>query len=184
MQGSCFEKFWPLSLLAALFLFLICGCPATEPPLSPGAASFKKEVKECLTKVSAPLVEPVARKNVAAINKILDQIEPETIKLCRMCPFTIGVLNAKGDTLTVHPQKPDAMGNFGDFEVVRQTLKTRKISTQRLFLQDGSEIYIICAPLLKEHEVVGILALALRSDEAQKRWSITEKEFLVLNFNQ
>ncbi len=183
-QGNYFRQGVSSRLLAALVLLLVCGCPAQEPPLSPGAAAFKAEVNECLNKVSDKLVEPVTKRDVAQISKILEQIEPETSRLCRMCPFNIGVLNAIGVTLAVHPPKKDAMGNFGDFEVVRQTLKNRRISTQRLFLQDGSEIYIICAPLLKEQQVKGILALALSSEEAQNRWKITDQEFLALDFNR
>ena len=65
-----------------------------------------------------------------------------------MCPFRIGILDKNGETLTVYPFKVESMGNFSNYEVVAQTLKDHQINQQRLYLQDGSQIYLICVPLL------------------------------------
>ena len=77
------------------------------------------------------------------------------IKLCRMCPFRIGILDKNGDTLTVYPFKAEAVGNFSGYDVVVQTLKNRKINQQKFFLQDGSQMYIICVPLFHEKDLAG-----------------------------
>jgi len=139
---------------------------------------------ECIGRLADPLIEPVLKGNAAAINAVLKKTEPEAIKLCRMCPFRMGVMNKSGDTLAVYPPRKAAHLDFYQYEVVQQVLKTRKIAQQRLFLQNGARIYTIAVPLLREEEVIGILAIALDAAEAQKRWDLTEKEFLVLNFNR
>ncbi len=167
-----------------LLLGLIYGCQAKEPPLSPGAASFKQEINECIAKLVKPLIEPVLKRDTAAINETLKKIEPEAIKLCRMCPFRIGVMNINGDTLAVYPPQKNAHLDFHNYEVVQQALKTRKIAHQRLFLQDGSSLYVVCAPLIQEDQVIGMLAIALSGAEANSRWGLTEQEFLTLDFNR
>jgi hypothetical protein len=177
-----FNGSWVLLLI--LLLGLNYGCQTQEPPLSPAAANFKAEIKECIGRLAKPLIEPILNRDTAAINETLKKTEPEAIKLCRMCPFRIGVMNQKGDTLAVYPPKKDANLDFYSYEVVQQALKNRKISQQRLFLQDGSGIYVICVPLLKEDQVVGLIAIALSASEARNRWGLNEKEFLALDFNK
>ena len=173
---------WAMPLLT--LVLMLAACQAKEPPLSPAAAAFKKEVKDCLVRLSTPLVAPVVQSNQAAINEALKHAEPEAIKLCRMCPFRMGVLDREGDTLTVYPFKEEAMGNFSTYDVVVQTLKNRKINQQRFYLQDGSQMYIICAPLKQGEELAGILALSLSAAEAKNRWGLTAQEFLRIDFNQ
>ncbi len=166
-----------------LFLMILSGCRAAEPPLSPAAAAFKKEVQECLDRLCHGVVDALVKRDVAAINETLKHLEPDTMKLCRMCPFRIGVLDKNGITVTVYPFKADAMGNFSSYEAVAQTVNNHKISQQRLFLQDGAQIYIICVPLLKEGNLAGILVLSLDAKEAKSRWGLTEEDFKVIDFN-
>jgi hypothetical protein len=177
---GCF-RCWPVWLLLLLMVF--GGCQAKEPPLSPAAASFKKEVRDYLQRLSRELAAPLAKGDLPAINEVLDRVEPEAVKLCRMCPFHLGVLNKNGETLTVHPFKADALGNFSNYEVVVKTLKDQKINQQRFFLQDGSQIYIVCDPILQGDQLLGILALGVSAQEAKQRWGLTEQEFMTINFN-
>jgi hypothetical protein len=169
--------------LALLLLLALAGCQAAEPPLTPGAAAFKKEVQDCLDRLCAGLVEPIVQGDVGGINETLKHIEPESIKLCRMCPFRIAILDHNGETLTVYPFKPEAMGNFSNYESVAQTLKNHKINQQRLYLQDGGQLFVVCVPLARGDTLVGIMVLSLSADEAKKRWELQEKDFLAINFN-
>ncbi|MFZ0050859.1 MAG: hypothetical protein WAK96_03725 [Desulfobaccales bacterium] len=150
--------------------------------MSPGAASFKQEVKDCIARLAAPLAAVVARQDAPAINKTLAMAEP-SIKLCRMCPFQMGVLDQHGDILARYPQKKEGTFNFSGYGLFDQVLKSHRTSQQRFFLQDGSEIYIIFVPLLHEGQMVGLLGLALDAAEALHRWGLTDKEFLALDFN-
>ncbi len=177
-----FSRLWVVPLL--LLLGLNYGCQTKEPPLSPAAAAFKQEIRECIGRLVKPLMQPIIKKDKAAINEALKKAEPEAIKLCRMCPFRMGVMNKNGDTLAVYPPRKEAHLDFYSYEVVQQALKNRKIAQQRLFLQDGSSLYVICVPLLREEQVIGLLAIALSSTEARNRWGLTEQEFLALDFNR
>lgn len=173
-----------LILLLFLLLGLGFGCQTQEPPLSPAAARFKAEVKDCIHKLAQPLTGPVLSKDRATIIDTLRKTEPEAIKLCRMCPFRMGVMGPNGDTLAVYPPKNAASLDFYNYEVVQQALRTRKVTQQRLFLQNGSRLYVICIPLLKNDRIIGLLALALSASDAKNRWGLTEKEFLSLDFNR
>ena len=168
-----------LTLVGAVMLF---GCQASQPPLSPAAASFKKEVKQCLTTLSASLVEPITKKDLNGIQTALDKIEPQAVKLCRMCPFRIGVLNRFGETLAVHPPKKET-GDFSGYSLVTKAINSKKIQQQRFFLQNGSELYIICDPILRDDQVIGLTAIAISAEEAKQRWGLTEKEFMTIDFN-
>ena len=75
------------------------------------------------------------------------------------------------------------MGNYANYEGVTQTLKNHQINQQRLYLQDGSQIYLIFIPLLHDKDLVGIMVLSLSAKDAHDRWGLTEKEFMDINFN-
>ena len=176
------NHFWPVILASAVILLF--GCQAREAPLSPGAASFKQEIKTCFTNLTATLIEPVATKDVAGIKAALEQVESPAAKLCRLCPFEIGVLNPVGVTMASYPGKGEVKtDNFSNYEVVIKAIKTQKIQKQQLFLQDGAKLYLICAPLLRDNTLIGLVAIAVSSEDAKKRWGIDEKEFLGLDFN-
>jgi len=175
------RRCWPLILGIVL---LVCACQTKEAPLSPGAAAFKKEVKQCLVTIATPLVEPLLKNDLAAISAVLEKVEPQAIKLCRMCPFRIGVLNGYGEALAVHPPRRGDKRDFSDYNLVIKTINTRRIQQQRFFLQNGSQIYIICVPIFHEDNVIGLVAIVINAEEAQQRWGLTDQEFLSVNFNE
>ena len=175
------RRLWPS--LVVMVALLSLGCQAKEPPLSPAAALFKKELKECINRLATALIQPVAAGNAAAILATLDKVEPETVKLCRMCPFVTAVLNQQGDILATHPPRPHTTRNFADYNLVIKTISSKQIKQQRFYLQDGHQLYIISVPLLQEDRVIGIMAIAISAQEAKNRWDVTEKEFMALDFN-
>jgi hypothetical protein len=170
-------------ILMLLLLLVLGGCQVKESPLSPAAAAFKKEVQDCLDRLCQGVVGALVKGDVPGLNETLKHIEPDALKLCRMCPFRLGVLDKNGDTVTVYPFKVEAMGSFSNYEAVAQTLKDRKINQQRLFLQNGAQIYVVCVPLLKGENLLGVMVMSLSAEEAQKRWGLTEQDFLAINFN-
>jgi hypothetical protein len=173
---------WPVLLAGAIILFL--ACQSREAPLSPGAATFKQELKNCLINLSAALMEPVAKKDQAGIRAALEKAESPAVKLCRLCPFELGVLNPAGETLAVYPGKGDGKAkNFSNYDLVVKAINSKKIQQQRFFLQDGSELYLVCAPLIRQGALIGLVAIAISSKDAEQRWGLKEKEFLALNFN-
>ncbi len=184
-HGNLPTRISPGRLLNRPFLIILlicCACSAKEPPLSPAAANFKQEVKDCITRLVAPLAGVVAKQDVPAINNTLANAEP-AIKLSRMCPFQIGVMYQVGDIVARCPEKKEGAFNFSGYGLFEQVWKSHRTSQERFFLQDGSEIYIIAVPLLHEGQMVGLLGLALDAAEALHRWGLTDKEFLTLDFN-
>ena len=98
-------RLWPVLLVSAVILLF--GCQAREAPLNPGIATFKQELKSCLDNLAVTLMEPVARKDVAGIKAALEKVESPAVKLCRLCPFEIGVLDPSGKILAAYPVKGD-----------------------------------------------------------------------------
>ena len=152
--------------------------------MNPGIATFKQELKSCLDNLAVTLMEPVAGKDVVGIKAALENVESPAVKLCRMCPFEIGVLNPSGETLAQYPVKgDDKTKNFSNYELVKKAISSKKIQQQGLFLPDGSKLYLVCAPLIRKDVLIGLVAIAINSEEAKKKWDLKEKEFLALDFN-
>jgi hypothetical protein len=166
-----------LLLVCAVLLLLAC----QSQPLSP-AASFKKDVKSILDKLCTTLVEPVFKGDVPGIESALSELEPQLAKLCPRCPFQVGVLNQHGEILAVHPPTERA-NNFSSYDLVIKVISSKQIQQQKFFLQDGPELYIICAPILRQDKVIGLIGIAISAEEAKSKWGLTEKEFIALNFN-
>jgi len=182
MNRSKSRVFLWLALVAAAMLF--CGCQAKPPPMSQAAANFKKEIKDCFANLSTALVEPIVNKDVAAINEVLKKVESPAVKLCRLCPFQVGVLNQFGEALATYPPRTgNHTKNYSNYDLITKAINTKKIQQRRFFLQNGSELYIICAPLVREDKVVGLVAIAVNSKDAEQRWGLTDKDFQSLDFN-
>ncbi len=172
---------WPVLLVSAVILLLGCH---QEPPLNPGIASFKQELKSCFDSIAITLMEPVARKDVAGVKAALEKVESPAVKLCRLCPFEIGVLDPSGKILSSYPVKGDGKAkDYSSYDLVKKAISTQKIQQQALFLPDASKLYLVCAPLIQKGKLIGLVAIAISSADAEKRWGLTEKEFLALDFN-
>jgi len=173
---------WPVLLAGAVIVLF--GCQAREAPLSPGAATFKQELKSCLDNLAVTLMEPVAKKDLAGIKAALEKVESPAVKLCRLCPFEIGVLSPSGETLAAYPPKGDGKPkNYSNYDLVIKAINSKKIQQQQFFLPDGSKLFLVCAPLIHEDTLIGLVAIAINSEEAKKKWGLKEKEFLALDFN-
>ena len=188
MKGSySLRRVWPPgpwpALLTALVLVL-GGCPAQEPPLSPSEAAFKKEVKGMIEKLSPLLVEPVAQGSTAGINVALQKFFSDPQNEPKSCPLTLVVTDKTGVTLGRYPVGKGFGVDFSSYSLVQKVLQEGKTAQGRFFLQDGAHIYVVCAPLLQEKEVVGILALAVDADEAHRACGLSEPKFLALDFNR
>ena len=104
--------------------------------------------------------------------------------MCRLCPFEIGVLDPSGKILAAYPVKGDGKAkDYSSYDLVKKAISSKKIQQQALFLPDGSKLYLVCAPLIRKDELIGLVAIAISSADAEKRWNLTEKEFLALDFN-
>ena len=120
---------WPVLLLSAVILLF--GCQAQEAPLNPGVATFKQELKSCIDSLAVTLMEPVARKDLAGIRAALEKVESPAVKLCRLCPFEIGVLDPSGEILAAYPVKGDGKAkDFSSYDLVKKAISSKKIQQQ------------------------------------------------------
>ena len=175
-------RLWPVLLLGAVILLF--GCQAREVPLNPGIATFKQELKSCLDNLDSTLMEPVARKDLAGIKAALENVESPAVKLCRMCPFEIVVLDPSGKILSAYPVKGEGKAkDYSSYDLVKKAISSKRVQQQALFLPEGSKLYLVCAPLIRKDELIGLVAIAISSADAEKRWNLTEKDFLALDFN-
>jgi hypothetical protein len=174
---------WRVMLLPVLILFF-CGCQAQEPPLSPAEASFKKEVQELIGKLSPPLTGPVSQQSAAEINIALQKFFSDPKNEPRICPFKFVVTDKNGVTLGKYPVERGFGIDFSSYNVVQKVLQEGKTTQGRFFLQDGSRVFVICAPLRLKGEVAGILALGVDANEVGKTCGLPEAKFLALDFNR
>ena len=171
----------PILLVSAVILLFGCH---REPPLNPGVATFKQELKSCLDSIAITLLEPVASKDAAGIQAALEKVESPAVKLCRLCPFEIAVLDPAGKILAAYPVKGDGKAkDYSSYDLVKKAISSKKIQQQALFLPEGSKLYLVCSPLIRKDVLIGLVAIAISSADAEKRWNLTEKEFLTLDFN-
>ena len=83
-----------------------------------------------------------------------------------------------------YPVKGDGkVIDYSTYELVKKAISSTRIQQQGLFLPNGSKLYLVCAPLMRKDVLIGLVAIAISSAEAEKRWGLTEKEFLALDFN-
>jgi hypothetical protein len=174
---------WGATLFLVLVLFF-CGCQAKEPPLSPAEASFKKEVQELVEKLSPPLIEPVSKHSTAEINVTLQKFFSDPENEPRTCPFKFVITDKDGVTLAKYPVEKGFGVDFSSYELVQKVLQEGKTAQGRFFLQDGSKVYVICAPLQRNGEVIGILALAVDANQVGKTCGLAEAKFLAIDFNR
>ena len=66
---------------------------------------------------------------------------------------------------------------------MKKAINSKKIQQQQFFLPDGAKLFLVCAPLIREDKLIGLVAIAINSEEARKKWDLQEKEFLALDFN-
>jgi len=188
MKPVCFTKYVRLlghrATLLIIFGLFLCGCKAKEPPLSPAAAAFKKEVAAELNKLSPLLIEPVAHKSTAQINVALQKFFSDPQNAGPLWPYKIVVTDKSGVAMGKYPVEKGYAMDFSNYSVVQKCLQDCKTTYGRLFSAKGAKFYIICSPILKGDEPTGILALGLDGADVDRKWHLTEKEFLALDFDR
>lgn len=170
------------ALCLAFLVLLNCGCGAKEPPLSQAVQTFKSKILKELKILTPALVPPAAKQNVEAMDKALADGFAQAEKAGEPLPFMVVVLDPHGFVLTRYPPNDVPIKQFSDYKGVKEVVKTRQIGSEVLYLADGSRIYVILAPLLADGTLVGMAGFALKADEVQEKWSVSEKEFRDINF--
>lgn len=164
-------------------VLVLGACSAAEKPLTPAAATFKKDMRETIGKLAQVLVEPVCRADAAACEQAIISIYPKAFQDTLAFPFHVGVVNQEGILIYTIPPVKDLGDNYSQYQGVREALKERRIKNVRLYAPNGKELYLILAPLQKKGQMVGLLILRLDPAHVKQKWGISEAEFLRLELN-
>ena len=167
-----------------LALALIASCTPSAP--GPASESFRKEVLAARDSLAPALMDAVASREPRLAKNILDQ-------KCALAkedgsPFACGItiLDHHGITLasaTLAPGEPIRRLDYSRYEVVMTALKERKVVKARLFLQDGTKLYVVAIPLVRNEEAIGLLGLAFDASDLRDRFNLTEDEFMRVDLN-
>jgi len=173
--------------MGATLLFcmaLLAGCAPSSPGPSKAGEAFKKEVLAVRDSLAPALMDAVAKREPRSTKKILEQS-------CALAgeggnPFACGItiLDSHGITLaSATPGEPIKRLDYSRYEVVMTALKERKVVKTRLFLQDGTRLYVVAIPLVSKGESIGLLGLAFDASDLRNRFGLTEDEFMRVDLN-
>ncbi|HOD34827.1 MAG TPA: hypothetical protein PLR20_03135 [Syntrophales bacterium] len=180
------RKAGPLSLLCfSLALFLTPLACNPSPSHSKAAVAFKKEVRDNIEKLSPPFAEALHKGDHKALESALTRACIEAEEQGKPFSCGIAILDKNGVSMTsTSPRKPSRGIDYSHYESITKTLREKRIVRVRLFLQDGTKIYAVSSPLMRDGRLVGLLVLGYFSTEVQRNWGLTEAEFLELDFNR
>lgn len=175
--------FAPVVILLALMVLGTAGCGAPRQPVSPEAAALKQEILDTLQHLQKSLVDPVAREDIPAIDAVLAGLAKNSVDICVDCPYRSAVLNKDGVVLTTFPKNDFIGRDFSSYRIISEPLSRQRITQRQIYRPDGVKMYSVSAPLLRDNKVAGVVVLTLAPLDITKKWRLTEKEFLAINFN-
>ncbi|HUL21267.1 MAG TPA: hypothetical protein VLZ10_07415 [Thermodesulfobacteriota bacterium] len=148
-------------------------------------SSFKEEVKSAIKTLSVSLTDPVSKNNIGDIQTTVDKIISNAEKEEKPIRFGIGILDRNGVVIAVGFVRGTLMNDdFSRYRSVQKAFKQKKIFQERLYFQDRSELWIVCAPLVQGKAVVGAVVLGFNPTELKKDYSLSAEQFLALDFNK
>lgn len=173
-----------LGICALVIVVLACGpgCQEAKPPLSPKAAVFVKEVQSAINRIGPPLAGPVARQDKKAVQKALVKAFSVCAEACEGMFYNVFILDQQGVLTAVYPPAEVKQLHFSNYAAVKKAFAERKPNQTILYQPDGTPTYIICAPLIENDQVAGILALGFEGNQVLEKRGVGEKEFLNLDF--
>jgi hypothetical protein len=172
-------------IITSMFLSLgTGGCGKKEPPLSQKALSLKKEIKERMEKYAPVFLEPLARKDKAAVQEALGKLSVEFTRDGQPLTWGAAVLDKDGIALgALASGGPQAGLDYSNMKPVAEVLKTGKMAQGKFYRQDGFNAYYVVGPLLRKQQLVGLFVLGLSAKELIENKGISEKEFMTIDFN-
>ncbi len=187
-KKKCFQ-----ALITLLSLSVLLSACTSNEPLRSEVQAFREQMLSDFNRLQSRLIpalekdEPVTAAG-EAIEKFLKELKDNDRKI-----FGIGLLDTKGEYLTGFVVEDITTGklikdkykdmNFHSFKVVGQIVNSRKIMQEQLFLQDA-RILAIGFPVVNKDELLGILCFTFKSHELGQKWSISEEEFLQIDFGK
>ncbi len=174
-----------LVIITLLFLSVGAGgCGKKEPPLSKEALSLKKEIKERIEKYAPVFLDPLSRRDKAAVQEALGRLSIEFTKGGQPLTWGAAVLDKDGVAFGAFTSGgPQAGLDYSNIKPVADALKLRKMAHGKFYRQDGFSAYYVVKPLIRQTELVGLFVLGLSAKELTEKKGISEKEFMAIDFN-
>jgi hypothetical protein len=189
MDRDASHKRWVCSAgLVAVLMFLLAGgggCGRKESPVTKGGFEFKKQIRETVEKLEPLLLESAAKEDRKRAETTLEKFASEAFQKNGVRPLLMGLIDQRGIVLARGPGtvSSDSGNDFAQYHAFQKVLKDRKIFQERLFLQGGKNILLLCVPLLRKGDLEGILAFTFRPADLKDQIGLTEEEFLAMDFN-
>jgi len=181
------QVFGTASMIVTLTLFSMgtAGCEKKEPPLSKEVLSLKQEVKERIEKYAPAFIDPLSRKNKAAVQEAMARLSLELTRGGQPLTWGAAVLDTEGVALgSCTSGGPQAGLNYSNIKPVTEALKYQKMTQGKFYRQDGFCAYYVLKPLTHQGRFVGLFVLGLSAKELIENKGVSEKEFLAIDFNQ
>lgn len=172
-----------VGVILLLALTVGVGCRESKP-LSPKAGAFRQQVLKVLDRLADPLAEPTSREDKKAIQGVLVRLFSVCADDCQGLLDNVVVLDKDGVTIAVYPPEKLPMWNFSDYAAVKRAIQEKKPAQTILYRQNGTVISAICAPLLHQGQVEGVMVLVIESKKLKEKMGLTEQEFLSLDFSR
>lgn len=180
-------------LITLIFLSILLFACTADKPLKPEVKAFREQMMSDFNILKSELIPTLEKdKPVVAAGEAIENFLLE-LKNDNRRIFGIGLLDISGEYLTGFVIENKTTGklikdkykdmNFHSFKVVEQIVKSRKILQEQLYLQNA-RILAIGFPVIKEGDFLGILCFTFKSHEFEKKWGISEKEFLQIDFGK
>lgn len=168
---------------AALFILLLTGgCRPTEQPPGPAAQSLKTRILTNLDLFSPRLSKNIRKHNRSVLLSTLDKFYGQLNVAEQGQHFFLALLDNHGVTIANRARGAlTGIQNYGNYRIVSAVLQKKRILQSSLYLQGGEKVYIICAPLLDERNLAGVVIIGIDSGFMNKS-GISEREFMSLDF--
>lgn len=187
------QKIYSAAITALISLSALFPSCSSDKPLRPEVQSFREQMLTDFNLLQSRLV-PVLEKD-KPVDAAADVIENFLLELKNNDRriFSIGLLDKSGEYLTGFVTDSKNTGklikdkyknmDFHSFKVVEKIINSERILQEQLYLQD-SEILGIGFPIVKDGDFIGILCFTFKTHEFKKKWGISEKEFLKIDFGK
>lgn len=68
-------------------------------------------------------------------------------------------------------------------KVASDALRKGRITSARLYMQDGSQLWVVCSPLRRGRKIVGALLVGFSGQRCRSRRGLTGEQFEAIDFN-
>jgi uncharacterized protein GlcG (DUF336 family) len=161
--------------------------------LDQAAASFKREVlrlidtnRRELGGLAAGLDREAARKRIAELVATGKQEQAPSI-------YGLALVDAGGTILAAEaPGGDPLLKNYIAMlqanrvripKVASDALRRGRVTSARLYMQDGSQLWVVCSPLRRGRKIVGALLVGFSGQRCRSRRGLTGEQFEAIDFN-